>query len=77
MNNFDKFNRIRNNADRNTLNITNESEVSGDNGFKFFHILWLYPDVLNIHGGRGDIIFRLKSNAGIPCAATFRGSGRI
>ena len=52
MNNFDKFNRIRNNANRNTLNISNESEVSGDNGFKFFHILWLYPDVLNIHGGR-------------------------
>ena len=56
MNNFDKFNRIRNNANRNTLNISNESEVSGDNGFKFFHILWLYPDVLNIHGGRGDIM---------------------
>lgn len=56
MNNFDKFNRIRNSANRRTLSITNESEVSGENGFKFFHILWLYPDVLNIHGGRGDIM---------------------
>ena len=56
MNNFDQFNKIRNNANRRTLNISNESVVSGDNGFKFLHILWLYPDVLNIHGGRGDIM---------------------
>ncbi|MDO4870358.1 MAG: hypothetical protein Q4A65_08765 [Bacillota bacterium] len=56
MNNFEKFNRIRNSANRRTYSISNESEVSGDNGFKFLHILWLYPDVLNIHGGRGDIM---------------------
>lgn len=56
MNNFDKFNKIRNGANRRTLGINNESVVSGDNGFKFLHVLWLYPDVLNIHGGRGDIM---------------------
>ena len=56
MNNFDKFNKIRQGANRHTYNITNESVVSGSNGFKFLHILWLYPDVLNIHGGRGDIM---------------------
>ncbi|MBR0127219.1 MAG: hypothetical protein IJL99_03045 [Firmicutes bacterium] len=56
MNNFEKFNRIRSDADRNRLEISNETEVSGSNGFRFLHILWLYPDVLNIHGGRGDIM---------------------
>lgn len=56
MNNFEKFNRIRSNATREMTDISNETEVSGSNGFKFLHILWLYPDVLNIHGGRGDIM---------------------
>ncbi len=56
MNNFEKFNRIRSAANRNRLEISNETEVSGSNGFRFLHILWLYPDVLHIHGGRGDIM---------------------
>jgi len=56
MNNFDKFNRIRKDANRSRTEISNETEVSGSNGFRFLHILWLYPDVLNIHGGRGDIM---------------------
>ena len=59
MNNFDKFNRIRSRAGRNTNTITNMSEVAGDSGFKCLHILWLYPDVMNLHGGRGDVMAML------------------
>ena len=33
-----------------------EITITKDNGFRCLHILWLYPDVLNIHGGRGDVM---------------------
>ena len=56
MNNFDKFNKIREKFDRDSEIFTNVSEVTGESGFRRLHILWLYPDVLNIHGGRGDLM---------------------
>lgn len=56
MNNFDRFNKIRNEVDRRSDQITNVSVVQSESGFKCVHILWLYPDVMNIHGGRGDIM---------------------
>ncbi len=56
MDQFDKLNRIRNKFDRKTETLTNASEVTGESGFRCLHILWLYPDVLNIHGGRGDVM---------------------
>ena len=56
MDQFDKLNRIRNKFDRKSETLTNASEVTGESGFRCLHILWLYPDVLNIHGGRGDVM---------------------
>lgn len=56
MNDFSKFNKIRNRTNRKSDMITNAGEVDGSNGFRFFHILWLYPDVMNLHGGRGDVM---------------------
>ena len=56
MDKFDKLNRIRNKFDRKSEILTNASEVTGESGFRCLHILWLYPDVLNIHGGRGDVM---------------------
>ena len=56
MDKFDKLNRIRNKFDRKSETLTNASEVAGESGFRCLHILWLYPDVLNIHGGRGDVM---------------------
>ena len=56
MDKFDKLNRIRNRFDRKSETLTNASEVTGESGFRCLHILWLYPDVLNIHGGRGDVM---------------------
>ncbi|MGX8775144.1 MAG: hypothetical protein ACSW8G_08830 [Bacillota bacterium] len=53
---FDKLNRTRNRFDRKSDTLTNASEVTGESGFRCLHILWLYPDVLNIHGGRGDVM---------------------
>lgn len=56
MDNFDKFNSIRKKYDRSSEMLANVSEVTGESGFRRLHILWLYPDVLNIHGGRGDVM---------------------
>lgn len=56
MNNFDKLKTIRDNADRRSEQLTNAPVVNGESGFRCLHILWLYPDVMNIHGGRGDIM---------------------
>ena len=56
MSDFDKLNRIREQFNRSTETLTNVSEVTGESGFRRLHILWLYPDVLNIHGGRGDVM---------------------
>ena len=68
MNNFDKFNKIRNSATRKSDVITNMAEVSGDVGFKCVRILWLYPDTMNIHGGRGDVmaLLHIADLLGIP-----------
>ena len=56
MSDFDKLNRIREQFDRSSETLTNVSEVTGESGFRRLHILWLYPDILNIHGGRGDVM---------------------
>lgn len=56
MNRFDKFNNIRKEFNRQSETLSNVSQVTGVSGFRRLHILWLYPDVLNIHGGRGDVM---------------------
>ncbi|MDD6311464.1 MAG: hypothetical protein PUB09_06020 [Firmicutes bacterium] len=55
-NDFSKFNRIREQFSRKRNSITNVSEVDSENGFKTLRILWLYPDVMHLHGGRGDVM---------------------
>ncbi|MDO4834117.1 MAG: hypothetical protein Q4A40_03655 [Bacillota bacterium] len=56
MNNFDKLKTIRENTDRRSEQLTNAPVVNSESGFRCLHILWLYPDIMNIHGGRGDIM---------------------
>jgi len=51
MSSFNKMVALRKAADRNTDIIRNSAE-----GDKCLHILWLYPDILHIHGGRGDMM---------------------
>lgn len=68
MNNFEKFNKIREKVTRKSDVLTNVSEVTGNSGFRCLHVLWLYPDVMNIHGGRGDIMamLHISNLLGIP-----------
>lgn len=51
MSSFNKMVALRKAADRNTKVLKGSAE-----GEKSLHILWLYPDILHIHGGRGDMM---------------------
>lgn len=56
------FTKIRENADRSSSFIGNaEALGAGASGERSLHIVWLYPDVLNLHGGRGDIMALLHA----------------
>lgn len=84
MNDFSIFKDIRGKADRKSESISNVSEIalaeSGEQtqnkaqkktkGGKTptLNILWLYPDIMNIHGGRGDVmgLLNMSNFLGIP-----------
>lgn len=55
MSSFDKLMEVREKAQRDTDILCNNAKTA-DAQNKSVHILWLYPDILNIHGGRGDIM---------------------
>ena len=55
MSSFDNLMKARTDAHRNTETFCS-SVKAADEHKKSVHILWLYPDILNIHGGRGDLM---------------------
>lgn len=55
MNNMEMLTEIRNNSSRQTETLSNLNGL-GLKDAKAVHLLWLYPDITNIHGGRGDIM---------------------
>lgn len=57
MNNFESLSALREAADRGKNVLSNRAELRGlPDDAEALHILWLYPDVLNLHGGRGDMM---------------------
>lgn len=56
MNDFKKLIALREKADRKTGILSNIEGINNKDGERCLHILWLYPDILNLHGGRGDIM---------------------
>jgi len=55
MSSFNDLMKVRGNAMRNT-EVLCSSVKAADPDRKSVHILWMYPDILNIHGGRGDLM---------------------
>ena len=55
MSRFDMIANIRRKSDRSAEMVSNASELGGSYD-RSLHIVWLYPDILNIHGGRGDVM---------------------
>lgn len=57
MESHDQFVKIRNNVTRERKTISNAYKSCADSqGNKSLNIIWLYPDILNLHGGRGDMM---------------------
>lgn len=69
MEQFAMFNRIREGASRADKTISNVSALGLSEGTKPLRVLWMYPDVLNLHGGRGDLMALLHYSCllGLPC----------
>ena len=69
MSKFALFNEIRAGACRSDASVSNRKALGMEADCRSIHILWMYPDVLNMHGGRGDVMALLHySNLmKLPC----------
>ncbi|MCR5103185.1 MAG: hypothetical protein K6B68_01845 [Eubacterium sp.] len=69
MGDFTLFNQIRSNAKRSDTEINNHEALGVAPGTRGVQIAWMYPDILNLHGGRGDVMALLQySNLmKLPC----------
>ena len=65
---YQLFNDIRENASLEDGVISNVKALGLPAGSKALHILWMYPDVLNVFGSRGDLmaLMRVSCAMGIP-----------
>lgn len=61
------INAIRKRTDYSTDMVSNVPELGGEHD-KCLHIVWLYPNILNIHGGRGDVmaLLHVSNLMGLP-----------
>ena len=62
------FNEIRNNTRGHDSVLSNVSALGLPEDERALHILWMYPDVLNVFGGRGDLmaLMRVCCSMGLP-----------
>ena len=65
---YNIFNEIRNKTTGHDALLSNVSELGLPEGTRALHILWMYPDVLNVFGGRGDLmaLMRVSCSMGLP-----------
>lgn len=80
MNDFSTFKSVRTKSNRQSDFVSNVSDVPVQDiqintqadmqreETKTLNILWLYPDIMNIHGGRGDLmgLLNMSNHLGIP-----------
>ncbi len=69
MEKFSMFNNIRAGASRGDALVSNVGALGLPEGTRPVRVLWMYPDVLNLHGGRGDLMALLHYSCllGLPC----------
>lgn len=62
------FNEIRNNTSGHDAVLSNVKSLGLPETTRALHILWMYPDVLNVFGGRGDLmaLMRVSCSMGLP-----------
>ena len=69
MSKFELFTEIRNQVTRRDTEISNLQVLGLDPDAQSVHILWMYPDILNMHGGRGDVmaLLHFSNLLRLPC----------
>ena len=69
MGSFTLFNEIRDESKKSDIEINNHKALEVASGTRGVHILWMYPDVLNMHGGRGDAmaLLHFSNLMKLPC----------
>ena len=69
MGSFTLFNEIREESKKSDIEINNHKALEVASGTRGVHILWMYPDVLNMHGGRGDAmaLLHFSNLMKLPC----------
>ncbi|MBQ6314836.1 MAG: hypothetical protein IJI11_04450 [Mogibacterium sp.] len=62
------FNEIRNNTKGHDAVLSNVRALGLTDSARALHIVWMYPDVLNVFGGRGDLmaLMRVSCSMGLP-----------
>lgn len=69
MSDFKLFNEIRSGSHYTDPEISNHKALGVSENERGVHILWMYPDVLNMHGSRGDAmaLLRFSNIMKLPC----------
>ena len=72
MGRYDMFQAIRAGARKSDLTIDNLSALGLDDSTRSLHILWMYPDVLEMHGDRGNVMALLHYSNLLQLPCTIR-----
>ena len=66
--NFRLYNEIRKSTSGHDSVLSNVAALGFPEDTRALHILWMYPDVLNVFGGRGDLmaLMRVCTAMGVP-----------
>ena len=65
---YQLFDQIRKSTSGHDRILSNVQALGLPEGTRALHILWMYPDVLNVFGGRGDLmaLMRVSCAMGLP-----------
>lgn len=75
--NFALFNEIRDKSQNKDIEINNHKALNVSSETRGVHIAWMFPDVLNMHGGRGDAMALLHFSNLMKLPCTIRRINRL
>ncbi len=69
MGNFERFQAVREGSRKDQKLLSNHAVLGAAENERGIHVAWMFPDVLNLHGGRGDLmaIMHFACLLDIPC----------
>ncbi len=69
MSNFERFQAVRAGSRKDQKLLRNHEVLGLPEDQRGIHVAWMFPDVLNLHGGRGDLmaIMHISNLLGLPC----------